>query len=225
MTPTHCADGSAHEWVRQDDSYPCSTCGRLIWQWCAVSECCGVCCGVEEAIESDDDSGAQGAGSGARCDDEDEAWRRQVLARAMAAMEVATRAASSLMCTLLPHSLTCLLTHWLRTGVLTRSLHMQSLRFRYSCITHITREFRHSHMHHSLTHLVSYSRPHTCTHALTHYSLNRAISLFKSPCDWRWCRRRLKSKIEIPSSSPAPWRCPLQRAQKLPLQKSLLRCC
>ena len=92
LSPTHCANGAAHEWARAEDSYPCSTCRQLVWQWCAVSECCAVCCGVEGPIDSDDDSGGQVAGNGALGDDEDEAWRREVLARAMAAMEVTARA-------------------------------------------------------------------------------------------------------------------------------------
>jgi len=48
LSPTHCPSGALHEWAREDDPYPCSDCGSLVWQWCATSECCGVCSGVEE---------------------------------------------------------------------------------------------------------------------------------------------------------------------------------
>ena len=53
LSPTHCSGGgSLHEWPEEDSgiSYPCSTCHNLVRHWCAVSECCGFCCGVEGAI-------------------------------------------------------------------------------------------------------------------------------------------------------------------------------
>ena len=54
LSPTHCSGGRLHVWPEEDSgiSYPCSTCHNMVRRWCTLSECCGVCCGIEQAEEA-----------------------------------------------------------------------------------------------------------------------------------------------------------------------------
>ena len=52
LSATHCGSGEAHQWSKDDDAYPCAECGHLVWHWCTISECCAVCCAVEQPSEA-----------------------------------------------------------------------------------------------------------------------------------------------------------------------------
>jgi len=47
---SHCESGTPCVWSAEAVPYPCSDCGHQVWQWCTVSECCGVCRGIEAPV-------------------------------------------------------------------------------------------------------------------------------------------------------------------------------
>lgn len=63
MSATHCESGVPHVWSDEAYPYPCSVCGNQVWRWCTVSECCAVCCGVEEPTPAEYEEDAAGTAS------------------------------------------------------------------------------------------------------------------------------------------------------------------